>query len=89
MHSYSLSSPPSNAHLHSLHHRYPDEFVETDPYEEILKPEINDWTREVGINAGQLQPGKGPDFPGIPGPTDESGIVTHTQVCVCVCVCVW
>jgi len=57
---------------------YPDEFVETDPYAEILKPSADDWDREVGIQSGKVQAGQGPDYPGEEGSTDESGIVVNT-----------
>eukprot|EP00035_Acanthoeca_spectabilis_P020291 m.432117 g.432117 ORF g.432117 m.432117 type:complete len:1136 (-) comp17393_c0_seq1:46-3453(-) len=57
---------------------YPDEFVETDPYGEILKPHAKDWEREVSIQTGKIQAGQGPDFSGSLGETDVSGIVENT-----------
>jgi phage host-nuclease inhibitor protein Gam len=58
---------------------YPEEYAATDAYGSILSdiPEV--WQREDGINKGAIVPGKGPDFPGEPGPDDESGLLTSTK----------
>ena len=57
---------------------YPQEYDATPEYSEILKATASDWTREAGINAGTVKPGRKTDFPDELGAEDHSGVLTTT-----------
>lgn len=68
-----VTPPPHKSYV------YPTEYAATDAYGSLLADVQPVWQREDAINQGTLTPGKGPDFPGEPGPDDTSGLLTTTQ----------
>ena len=57
---------------------YPTEYKATAPYEQVLRAQSAEWSREADLNAGKVSPGKVTDYPGELGLDDESGIYSAT-----------
>ena len=57
---------------------YPTQYKRTAAYDTILNDLSDEWSREAQIRDGQVEPGKGPDFPGNLGAEDNAGVLEDT-----------
>lgn len=57
---------------------YPTEYASTAAYEELLREQSTEWSRETGILNGRMSAGVGTDYPGDRGSEDRSGLLTTT-----------